>query len=156
MHVHRGEPRGIHAEETSPGRRQRPLAARVGLDLDPVAGHRRRQPPAGVLLVQIAGLEGQQVHFVPGQRQEGPRGIGVQPGPLAEGDLAGRVADVVAEHAAHEQVGRGAVAPLCKRFHGCVLSERPLPPPRTAWISARIASAISGADRAPRSRPIGT
>src|SRR5439155_10352319 len=46
----------------------------------------------------------------------------------------------------------GRVPPAAER----ALSERPLPPPRTAWISARIASAISGAERAPRSRPIGT
>jgi hypothetical protein len=32
----------------------------------------------------------------------------------------------------------------------------PVPPARAAWISARTASAISGADLAPMSRPIGT
>src|SRR5207237_4474267 len=175
--VHGSEPGDVDAEETPPRRGQRPLAARIALHLDAVAGHRGRQPAARVFFVEVAGLERQQVELVPGQRQERPRGLGIEPGALAEGDLAGGVAHVVAEHAAHEQVRGGALAPLCNRFHvlvplpgglvpllaglvplpaGRALSERPLPPPRTAWISARIASAISGAERAPRSRPLGT
>src|SRR5207248_944034 len=182
--VHGSEPGDVDAEETPAHRRQRPLAARIALHLDAIAGHRGRQPAARVFFVEVPGLERQQVELVPGQRQEHPRGLGIEPGALAEGDLAGGVAHVVAEHAAREQVRGGALAALCNRFHvlvplpaglvplpaglvplpaglvplpaGLAVSERPLPPPRTAWISARIASAISGAERAPRSRPIGT
>src|SRR5262245_17886046 len=92
----------------------------------------------------------------PGKRQQGTSGLGIESRPLAQRNLARSVADVVAEHAPDEQVDRHAFAPLRDRLHVRSLSDRPLPPPRTAWISARIASAISGAERAPRSRPMGT
>src|SRR5262249_34588352 len=83
------------------------------------------------------------------------RRFGIDERALAECDLAVGIADVVAEHPPDQQIGRRAVAALCNRFHVRLLRERPLPPVRTAWISARMASAISGAERAPRSTPTG-
>ena len=89
-----------------------------------------------------------------------------------------RFPDVVAEDAPHERLDARRVTSLSDRFHGVGAREpgsdrgwpeteaswlrfraligRQLPPPRAAWISAMTASAISGAERAPMSRPIGT
>src|SRR5262249_15672093 len=158
-----------------PPRAQGPLSAGVALPLDAVAYHRRGQPLAGFLFVQVSRIDGQQVDLVPRRGQEDLRGGLGQAGALLDGDLRRGVADVVAENLAHQALERGPVAPLGDRFHdlalgaepdgpetgtlsrrGFVLIGWPVPPPRAAGIAAIPAGAISGADFAPMSSPIGT
>src|SRR5207302_5722338 len=97
--------------------------------------------------------------FVPGRREQRRSGLRREARALLDGNLAGPVAHVVAEHAVDEGLGRRRLPSLRDRLHavrGPAESGWPVPPLRAAWISARIARAISGAERAPRSRPIGT
>src|SRR5262249_42534748 len=78
---------------------------------------------------------------------------------LGPAHLAGGVANVVTEHGTGQAVDAGRLASLGDRFHRVLIfaeSGWPVPPARAAWISAMIASAISGALRAPRSSPMGT
>src|SRR5204863_6217032 len=113
----------------------------------------------GVLLVEVTGLYREDVDLVPGRREQRCGGRRREARALLNGDLARRVAHVVAKHAVDEALERRRLPSLRDRLHafrGLAESGWPLPPPRAAWISAMIARAISGAERAPRSRPIGT
>src|SRR5438132_614023 len=158
-HVHVPQRTPTDLEEPAAGRGERPLPAAVAFHLHAIADDRRRQPSPGVLLVEVTGLYREDVDLVPGRREQRCGGRRREARALLNGDLARRVAHVVAEHAVDEALERRRLPSLCDRLHafrGLAESGWPLPPPRAAWISAMIARAISGAERAPRSRPIGT
>src|SRR5207302_5470023 len=142
----------------APRRCQRPLPARVALHFHSLAGDRRGESPTGFLLVEVARLQRQHVDLVPGRGQQRRDRGRVEAGALGHRDLAVGVADVVTEDALDEDVRRGRLPSLGNRFHARSfwLSGWPVVRVRTAWISARMARAISGALRAPRSSPIGT
>ena len=99
--------------------------------------------------MDVAGLQREQVDLVPGDAEQCLRHRCVDPRALGRGDPAGGVADIVAENAVEQGVGSDALPPLGDGLHGVrfrtTLIGWPLVPARTAWISARIASAISGA-----------
>src|SRR6266513_4301939 len=110
-----------------------------------------------IFLVEVAGLERDEVDLLPRRVEQPLGGFHGEAGALVHDDLPRCVADVVAEHLVHEDVDARRLAALVDGLHFTLtLSGWPVAPPRTAWISARIASAISGAPRAPRPRPIGT
>ena len=140
---------------------QGPLPADVSLHLDAGARRRRGEARARRLLVEIAGLELEQVHFLPRQPEEPGRGVGVEGAPLVDGDFAGRVAHVVADHAPDQGGGCRAGSPEGDRLHlspfrTFSLMGSPVALRCTSSTSAMMLSAISGADWAPRSRPMGT
>ena len=112
-----GQRRCCDREQAAPGRRQRPLPARVGLHLDAVAHHGTRQACSSFFLVEIARLDGQHVQLVPRRRQHTPRGRRVELGALAAHDLALGVAHVVAEHGAGEPFDGGIRTPLGQGLH---------------------------------------
>src|SRR5262249_32849642 len=167
-----------HAQEPPARRRERPLAARVALHLDAVAHDDRGQPLAGFFLVQVVELDDQQVNLLPRRLEQGLRARRGETGTLLDRDLPRPVADVVTEHPVDQPFEGRRLATLGDRLHwsgvresgsdrgwpaidaswrrGRALIGMPEPPARTAWISAMTASAISGADLAPMSRPIGT
>src|SRR5262249_29842529 len=112
-------------------------------------------------LVDVPWFQLEEMQLFPGQREKLGGRLGVEDLPLLHGDLAVGAAYVVADHAALER-GRGRSLPSLR--DGLHLSPRlpfsliglPVPPRWTARISASTARAISGADCAPRSRPMGT
>src|SRR5438128_5926849 len=139
--------------------RKRPLPAAVAFDPDAFADGRRAEPAPPLLLVEVAGLQREEVDLLPGRREQRLGGLRREAHALRDGDLARLVTHVVAQHAVEQALERRRLPSLRDGLHsrpGFMESGWPLPPPRTAWISATIASAISGADRAPRSSPIGT
>src|SRR5439155_12759486 len=146
-------------EEATPGCAQRPLTSRVALHLHAVTDDGARQPRSGFFLVEIAGLDGQHVQLVPRRGQDGASRRRVELSALAPHHPAVGVAHVVTEHGAGEALDAARLAPLGDGLHRVFTfddSGWPFAPVRAAWISARLASAISGALRAPRSSPMGT
>src|SRR6185369_12359998 len=122
---------------------------------------RRGEARARRLLVEIAGLELEQMHLLPGQAEELRRGVVVEGAPLVDGDFPGGVADVVANHSPDQRRGRRVAAPDSDRFHlsplrTLSLMGMPVAPRCTSSTSAMMLSAISAADWAPRSSPMGT
>src|SRR4029077_18667982 len=117
------------------------------------------QPCARFLLVHVARVEREHVNLLPRDRQERGRRRRVESRALGDDDATAGIPHVVAHDAIDEDVRCGHLAPEGDRLHAgrdFWLIGTPVPPPRTAWISARTASAISGAALAPRSRPMGT
>ena len=101
--------------------------------------------------MQIVRIDGEQMNLFPGRLEENLRGGCGEPRALLDRDLAGRVANVVAEDLASQALGARRLAPLRDRLHdfelgadpdgpetgtlsrrGFVLIGWPVPPPRTA------------------------
>src|SRR2546422_9233975 len=146
-------------KEAASGRRKGPLPAAVALDLDAPADGRRAEPAPPLLLVEVAGLQREEVNLLPGRREQRLGGLRRETRALRDGDLARPVAHVVAQHAVQQALERRRLPSLRDGLHalrGFAESGWPLPPPRTASVPAMLATALSGADRAPRSRPIRT
>ncbi len=75
LRVRVGQRLAPDVEQAAAGRGQRPLPTRVGLHLDAVAHHGGGQSLAGLLLVQVAGLDDQQVDFFPRGREQDVGGV---------------------------------------------------------------------------------
>ena len=65
-----GERLAPHAQEAPARRGERPLTSGVALHLDAVAHDHRGQPLAGFLLVQVGGLDDEQVNLFPRRLQQ--------------------------------------------------------------------------------------
>src|SRR5947208_148145 len=131
--------------EAAAGRRKGPLPAAGALDLDALADGRGAEPAPPLLLVEVAGLQREEVDLLPGRREQRLGGLRHEARALRDGDLARPVAHVVAQHAVQQALERRRLPSLRDGLHalrGFAESGWPLPPPRTAWISAMIASAI--------------
>src|SRR2546428_710303 len=137
-------------------RDQCPLPPRVALHLAAVSHDRRGQPLAGFLLVQVQGLDHEQVDFLPrGLEQDLRRGRG-EPRALLDRDLSGRVTDVVAEHLVDQALEGRCLAPLSDRFHwsgGRELgSDRGWPETGAAWLRSSPRSDREGPETGASSR----
>src|SRR5439155_1745974 len=104
-------------EEPAARRGERPLPAAVAFHLDAIADDRRREPSPGVLLVEVAGLHREDVNLVPGRREQRRGGLRREARTLLDGDLARRVAYVVAQHAVDEALERRRLPSLRDRLH---------------------------------------
>jgi hypothetical protein len=125
-------------QEAPPCRGERPLPAGVALHLDAVADHRGRQPLTRFLFVQIVRIDGEQMNLFPGRLEENLRGGCGEPRALLDRDLAGRVANVVAEDLASQALGARRLAPLRDRLHDFELGADPDGPRNRHAVPSRL------------------
>src|SRR2546428_798838 len=116
-HVHVPQRTPTDLEEPAAGRGERPLPPPPALSLHPHPPDPRPPPSPGVLLVEVTGLYREDVDLVPGRREQRCGGRRREARALLNGDLARRVAHVVAEHAVDEALERRRLPSLRDRLH---------------------------------------
>src|SRR5262249_11820584 len=152
--VDAGEQRRIVVEQPAVAGDQRERAGRLGLDFDPFASERCREPLAGRVLVDVAGLKRHDVQLGPGQLREPLELLGPEDAALVEPHTSSRPGHVLRQ----DRAGRGQLALLDpERPHGVFAAmAAPVRPLRAATTCATTLRAISAAVCAPMSNPTGT
>jgi hypothetical protein len=149
--VHAVERFDSHAEHAPALRGERPVAPRERADLDAVTGGGRRDPGAGIALVDVVGVGMDDVELTPLERQEG-RGVGGGEAlPFPEAGASVAIAQVVTEHRARQPLGAGVGAHHPLGLHRAAAGARFF----TAVTWAMMLNAISALDSAPNCKPIG-